>query len=432
MTRGTLGVIADDYTGATDVAAALRRAGLETLLFFGGPPSDTSLPPHDAIVIALKTRSVPAPDAVAATLHSADWLEAAGVDQFYVKYCSTLDSTPRGNIGPVLDALSTRLDARTVVTTPSSPEHGRTVFQGHLFVYDTLLSDSPMRTHPLTPMTDSSVPRLLAAQSVNDVELVARDAVRRGELGQLLSERSRGTRYLVADAVDADDLLAIAVAADASPLVAGAAGLAGALAAVRARRTDHAGAAAASVSRAAAATSARHRAAVLAGSCSRRTLEQLDDYLAAGNPAHRVVARAGATSTQLADEALRWFDAQASTARPVIYSSLPPAELQRVQQELGTDGASKLFESALGEIAIGLRARGVDVLVVAGGETSGAVVEALDVTGVRIGAEVAPGVPWIHTIGTAPLSLLLKSGNFGDADFFSRALASADATGVDG
>jgi uncharacterized protein YgbK (DUF1537 family) len=416
MTRGSLGVIADDFTGATDVAAALRRAGLETLLFFGGRPPEAPLPPHDAIVIALKTRSIPAAEAVATTLRSAEWLEAVGVEQFYVKYCSTFDSTPRGNIGPVLDALSARLGAHEVVTTPSSPEHGRTVFQGHLFVHDTLLSESPMRSHPLTPMTDSSVPRLLAAQSVNDVELVSRDALRRGELPRLLEERRvRGTRYLVTDAVDDDDLLAIATAASATPLLAGAAGLAGALASVRAEGADRAGTSPAS------GPARAHRSAVLAGSCSRRTLEQLAHYLA-GNPGHRVAARHGATSDALAGEALTWFDEQDAAARPVIYSSLPPQELQRVQQALGARSAAELFETTLGEIAVGLRARGVDLLVVAGGETSGAVVEALGVTGVRIGSEAAPGVPWIHPIDEPDLTLLLKSGNFGAEDFFSTAL----------
>lgn len=418
---GTLGVIADDVTGATDVAAALRRAGLETLLFFGIEQPELELPPHDAIVVALKTRSIPAQEAVAASLRSAAWLQQQGVEQLYVKYCSTFDSTPRGNIGPVLDALAGQLGARVVVTTPSSPEHGRTVFQGHLFVFDTLLSESHMRTHPLNPMTDSSVPRLLAAQSRNEVVPVTRDALRRGELPTLLAEPGAvGIRHLVTDAVDDDDLLVTARAAANAPLLAGAAGLAGALGTVRAARRSR-------TDEPSAAKPSAHRAAVLAGSCSRRTLEQLDAYRAGGDPAYRLEARTGSTSAELAEQALAWFDAQDPASRPVIFSSLPPEALQRVQEQLGAQAAAALFEGALGLIAVGLRERGVDLIVVAGGETSGAVVDALGVTGVRIGAELARGVPWVHAIGDRPLALLLKSGNFGEEDFFSRAVAASGA-----
>jgi uncharacterized protein YgbK (DUF1537 family) len=418
---GTLGVIADDVTGATDVAAALRRAGLETLLFFGAGLPERDLPPHDAIVVALKTRSIPAEDAVASSLSAANWLQARGAKQFYFKYCSTFDSTPRGNIGPVLDVLAEHLGAREVVTTPSSPEHGRTVFQGHLFVFDTLLSESHMRTHPLNPMTDSSVPRLLAAQSRHEVELVARESLHRGELPGLLAEpRAGGIRHQVTDAVDDVDLLVIARAAVDAPLLAGAAGLAGALGTVRAAHrhdtrvpsTD---------------TPHTHRGAVLAGSCSRRTLEQLEVYRSAGNPAYRLDARPGVTSDGLAAEALAWFDAQDAAARPVIFSSLPPEALQRVQREYGAQAAAELFEDALGRIAAGLRERGLDLLIVAGGETSGAVIDALGVTGVRIGAELARGVPWVHALDGSPLTLLLKSGNFGEEDFFSRAVAASGA-----
>lgn len=419
MTR-TLGIIADDVTGATDVAAALRRAGLETLLFFGAELPELEPPPHDAIVVALKTRSVPAEEAVDASLRSASWLRAHGAEQLYVKYCSTFDSTPRGNIGPVLDALAEELGTHAVVTTPSSPEHGRTVFQGHLFVYDTLLSESHMRTHPLTPMTDSSVPRLLAAQSHNEVELVTREALHGGALPDLLAATGdTAVRHLVIDAVDDPDLMRIAREAAHTPLLAGAAGLAGALAAVRAARAGRA------VRVPADRPTAEH-GAVLAGSCSRRTLEQLEAYRAEGNPAHRLAARADATSASLAAEALAWFDAQDPSSRPVIYSSLPPDELQQVQEEFGARAAAELFEDALGRIAAGLRDRGVDLLVVAGGETSGAVVDALALSGVRIGSELARGVPWVHTIDDPRMTLLLKSGNFGQEDFFSRAVASVE------
>jgi uncharacterized protein YgbK (DUF1537 family) len=416
-TSGTIGAIADDFTGATDVALAFADSGLETLIFFGQPGSEAALPPHDASVIALKSRSVPAAEAVDATLTASRWLTAHGADQIYFKYCSTFDSTPAGNLGPVLDALARETGAPALITTPSSPQHGRTVYRGHLFVGDVLLSESPMRNHPITPMTDANLPRLLRAQTDAGVGLIALPTVQEGPeciRAALDAATRRGAKYLIADALIDADLDALAVVAREHPVVAGAAGLAGALATARATHRGH--------SPSDARSSRRGRGATIAGSCSARTLEQIRDFEQRGNPTLRLDALTSNNPQTLAAEALSWADALEGTATPLIYSSLEVAELQKVQERLGRAESAALFETTLGLIAKGLVERGFRRLVIAGGETSGSVVGALAVRGGAIGESVSAGVPWIHTLDDDPLALLLKSGNFGSVDLFSRAL----------
>ncbi|MFI6535663.1 3-oxo-tetronate kinase [Nonomuraea sp. NPDC050547] len=404
-----IGAIADDVTGATDVAVALHRHGLRTLLFFDTPAAATDLPPHDAVVIALKTRTAPRAQAVERSLDALDWLRAHGVGQVYFKYCSTFDSTPDGNIGPVLDALADALDAPLVAMTPSSPEHGRTQYLGHLFVGERLLSESHMRDHPLTPMTDSYLPRVLEAQSAHRAGVVPLETVRGGPAGigrRLAHLRREGVRYALVDAVEDGDLTAAGQVLGGLRLVAGAAGLAAGLA-----RAHEVGKIHEAVGDSPARVPAG-RAAVLAGSCSARTLEQVRAVIEHGRPAHRLDALAEPDPEALAANALAWYDAQRpEDGAPLIYSSLPPAGLHEVQRALGRERSAELLESALGEIARGLVERGVTRLVAAGGETSGAVVRALGVTGGVIGPEAARGVPWIFT---PSLTLLLKSGNFGE------------------
>ncbi|MFI9556158.1 3-oxo-tetronate kinase [Nonomuraea endophytica] len=416
-----IGAIADDVTGATDVAVALHRHGLRTLLYFDTPNTEPDLPPHDAVVIALKTRTAPREQAVERSLAALDWLRAHGVGQVYFKYCSTFDSTPEGNIGPVLDALADALEAPLVPMTPSSPEHGRTQYLGYLFVGERLLSESHMRDHPLTPMTDSFLPRVLEAQSAHRAGVVPLETVREGPaaIGKRLARlRREGVRYALLDAVEDGDLAAagqvLGGLASAGQvlgglrLVAGAAGLAAGLALAHEVSKIHE----------AAGDPPAHvpagRAAVLAGSCSARTLEQVRAVIEHGRPAHRLdaLAEPDPDPEALAANALAWYDAQRpEDGAPLIYSSLPPAELHEVQRALGRERSAELLESALGRIASGLVERGVTRLVAAGGETSGAVVRALGVTGGVIGPEAARGVPWILT---PSLTLLLKSGNFGE------------------
>ncbi|WP_405678975.1 four-carbon acid sugar kinase family protein [Streptomyces sp. NBC_01511] len=461
-----LGVIADDFTGATDVAVALRRAGLRTLLFFGVPdgtsegahaPHPSQLPEHDALVVALKSRMMPATDAVASSTAALRWLRGQGTGQIYFKFCSTFDSTPRGNIGPVLDALAEATGAGPVTLTPSSPEHLRTQYQGCLFVDDVLLGESHMRDHPVTPMTDSYLPRLLRAQTSGQVALIGLGTVRQGPAvvrAALTDAGERGARYVLADGIDESDLRTLGRAVVGAPLVAGAAGLAAGLAHAyaedraghpsSARRTSDGSLAPGTYRapstewyRAAGGEAAeetgdapRGPAAVLSGSCSRRTLEQLAVLAGAGRPMYYLDAVAAPEPGALADAALDWYDAlPAGAGAPVLYSSVAPERLREVQRALGGERSAAVLEEATGLIALGLAQRGVRRLIAAGGETSGAVVAALGLTGARVGAEAARGVPWIHPLDGRPLALLLKSGNFGGPDLLTDVSASPQDPG---
>jgi Uncharacterized protein conserved in bacteria len=413
-----IGAIADDFTGATDVAVAFRRSGLRVAIVFGDQ-RDVALPESDVVVVALKSRTVDPSEAVRQSLEAAAWLEARGASQFYFKYCSTFDSRAEGNIGPVSDALMDALGATRAVFAPSSPEHLRTQYMGHLFVDRQLLSDSPMRHHPLTPMTNSFIPDVLAAQTTRSVGLIDHRTVRRGSTeiaAELSSLQDGGHPYVVVDAVTDDDLAEIGRAVASDRLVTGAAGLAGGLGAAIARRIGRAEQAPGEGDPVGAVT-----AAALAGSCSARTLEQVA-RMSATHPSLRLDAVQTPDPERLSADALRWYDAQSPGDAPLIYSSLPPEDLRRTQEILGSERASSILETAMGLIARGLVERGVRRLVVAGGETSGAVVTALGIRGGVIGDEAAPGVPWIYTTDSRSLALLLKSGNFGDPELLTTAV----------
>ncbi|MFE0358202.1 3-oxo-tetronate kinase [Streptomyces nigra] len=402
-----IGVIADDVTGATDAALAFRRTGMRCGVYFGTPHASDVESGLDVVVIALKSRTIPAGEAVAQSLGAARTLRAIGARQLFFKYCSTFDSTANGNIGPVLDALVELLRTDVVVTTPATPEHGRTTFNGYLFVNNELLSESSLRNHPLTPMRDSSLPRLMNAQSKGGSVVVGHEVVRRGAeaIRGAVNATRHTARYLFPDAATEEDLLSIAQAVLDEPLVAGAAGLAGALGRVHGSRRT--------ASRAGESESApTGRAAVLAGSCSRRTLEQIDRMLSAQRPAHRLDVFRSDDPEHLAQGALDWYDALPAGPAPLFYSSLPPAALREVQDAIGVERSAEIFEAAFAHIARGLRARGVTRFVAAGGETSGSLVAALGIRGGVVGMEAARGVPWIRTDGN--LDVLLKSGNFGE------------------
>jgi uncharacterized protein YgbK (DUF1537 family) len=414
-----IGAIADDFTGGTDVAVAFRRAGLRTIVLFGLPDVDLEIPPHDAVVIALKTRTVPAAEAVETSLAAARWLRNTGAEQYFFKFCSTFDSTPAGNIGPVADALADMLDAGQVVVVPSSPDHLRTQYLGHLFVDTVLLSESHMRHHPLTPMTESRIPEVLRSQTARPVALITHDTVRSGRHAvsdELDANELRRIRYSVIDAVSNDDLTEIGHAVTGHLLVTGAAGLAGGLGRAIAENITTAQTTTASQTPLA----DNVPAAVLAGSCSRRTLEQIA-AMQITHPSHFLNAVITPDSTQLAEEALAWYDSLDTATAPLIYSSLSPEALLESQTILGVARSAEILETAMGIIAQGLVERGVRRLISAGGETSGAVVTALGVSGGIIGAEAAPGVPWIYTVSDDPIGLLLKSGNFGEPDLLVRA-----------
>jgi uncharacterized protein YgbK (DUF1537 family) len=419
MTRAVLGVIADDFTGATDVAGMLAQAGMDTLLTIGAPEADAVLE-ADAVVIALKSRTTPAADAVRDSLAALERLRAAGCRRFYFKVCSTFDSTPRGNIGPVAQALMAALGADFAIACPAFPENGRSVYRGHLFVGDLLLSDSGMQNHPLTPMTDANLVRWLQAQTPLRVGLLRHDAAAAGAAAvaaRIDALRADGVRIAIADAIDNTDLRTLGAAAADLPLVIAGSGLAlGLPAAYAARgwiRPD---------AQVAPLPAVGGHAAVLSGSCSTATNAQVQHWLQSGRPAWRIDVLQLAAGVPLTAQALAWAETRLAQGPVLIYATAGADEVRAAQQQLGIERAGALVEECLAAIAAGLHERGVRRLVVAGGETAGAVVQALQVQRLRVGAPIDPGVPWTQAVGR-PLLLALKSGNFGSVDFFAKALA---------
>jgi len=413
-----LGCIADDFTGGTDLAGTLVRHGMRTVQMIGvphGPPP----PDVDAVVVALKSRTAPVGDAVDTALAALRWLRAAGARQICFKVCSTFDSTPRGNIGPVADALMDALGSDFSIACPAFPVNGRTVYKGHLFVGDVLLSDSGMRDHPLTPMTDASLVRVLQAQTRRTVGLAefrdvdaGPDALRR----RFEALRAQGVGIAIVDAVTDDHLRTIAAACTGMQLLTAGSGVGiGLPANFRQAGLLPEGRAADALA------PAPGMRAVIAGSCSTATRAQVA-AMAAVHPSFRVDPLALAQGEDVASAATA-FAAEHLPAGPVlVYATATPDEVRAVQQRLGVEKAGALVEDALAAIARALVGLGVTQLIVAGGETSGAVVKALDVRGLRIGPEIAPGVPWTMALpqraDAAPLALALKSGNFGGTDFF--------------
>ncbi|WP_199747675.1 3-oxo-tetronate kinase [Actinomadura sp. WAC 06369] len=412
--RVALGCVADDYTGGTDVAAALRRAGLRTVLSFGPPVPGTVPPSCEAIVVALKTRTAPVGEAVARTLDARRRLAELGAARLYFKYCSTFDSTDEGNIGPVADAILDDAGVPLTVVCPAAPEHGRTVYQGHLFVRDRLLSESSMKDHPLTPMTDPDLVRVLGRQTPHPVGLLPHATVRDGAAAvrdALDALRRQGVRYAVADAVSDGDLAVLAAGSAHLPVVTGAAGLAGAIAAVSRDKTDTDG----TDDTAALPTGP---GIVLAGSCSQTTLAQVEAARAA-MPSYRVDPARTPDRDGLIAGARAWLDAHAGGGPVMVYSSADAAE--RADSPLGP-AAGAILEDVLAraaEHAVGL---GYRRIVVAGGETSGAVLDRLGVRSVVVAEEEDRGVPWCRSTGGPELALLLKSGNFGREDLLVRAI----------
>ncbi len=411
-----LGCIADDFTGATDLAGTLVKHGLRTVQIIDDPHSER--PPEDAeaVVVALKSRTSPVEQAVRESRSALAWLRAAGCRQFYFKYCSTFDSTADGNIGPVAEALMDALGADFTIACPAFPDNRRTIYQGHLFVGAQLLSESSMRHHPLTPMGDANLVRVLGAQVQRRVGLIDFGTVRQGveairkRIGSL---REEGVGLAVADAITNEDLETLGTASADLELLTGASGLALGLP----ENFRRAGL----VTRGLAADALPKVGglrAVIAGSCSAATQMQVA-AMQERHPALRLDL-AALQRPDVVERALAWASDHLKKEPILIYSTAAPEEVKAIQRELG-GGSSALIEHTLAEIARRLvESRGVRRLIVAGGETSGAVVKALGVKRLQIGSEIAPGVPW--TAATArdggALALALKSGNFGASDFF--------------
>ncbi|WP_417514546.1 3-oxo-tetronate kinase [Minwuia sp.] len=423
LKRPLLGAIADDMTGATDLALMLAKGGMKVVQVIG--PDAVSRAPHDtdAIVVAMKSRTNPPEEAVAMSLQAAAALKERGSRQILFKYCSTFDSTDQGNIGPVADALLDHLDTPVAVACPAFPAAGRTIYHGHLFVNGRLLSESGMQHHPLTPMTDPDLVRVLSRQSRNAVgliplEVVARgtDAIREG----LATLAAQGKRLVIVDAVSDADLRTIGHALNDARLITGGSGIALGL---PDNFRDASGGGADSPAPPPAVSGP---AAILSGSCSQATNQQVDRARKAGLPAFRVRPEDISSADETVARLMDWVAGQPPETPILIHATDTPENVQASQVALGRDAAGALVEQVMGKAAVALVGRGFRRLIVAGGETSGAVIAALSVRALRIGPEIAPGVPWTTTIGDPELALALKSGNFGGPDFFADALAMLD------
>jgi len=414
-----LGCVADDFTGATDLANTLVKAGMRAVQLLGVPRAGLAVPEADAVIVALKSRSNPAPEAVSMSLAALEWLRRAGARQIYFKYCSTFDSTDKGNIGPVADALCEALGTGFTVANPAFPTNKRTVYQGYLFVGDVLLSESGMRHHPLTPMTDPSLVRVLQRQTAHKVGLVPYSTVVKGaDAVRADFDRLRrdGVRHAILDAITDDHLLALGEACADLPLVTGGSGMAMGLPANFVRRGLLAPGQQSRL------PAIAGPAVVISGSCSTATQAQVAE-MRKTHDAYEIDPVAVAAGRDAAAEALAWATPRLGERPVLIFSTASPEAVVAVQSKLGREHAGALVEETLSQIAKGLVARGVRRIVVAGGETSGAVVSALGVEGLQIGAEIDPGVPWTASLGEPRLALALKSGNFGTTDFFLKAFA---------
>ena len=399
MTR--LGIIADDFTGATDVASlAVRRGAAASVVT--DPAATTG---DDVLVTALKIRTVPRDSAVREARSSAERHLADG-RRLYWKYCSTFDSTADGNIGPVADPLLDLAGARVAMHCPAFPQNGRTVYKGRLFVGDLPLDESPMKDHPLTPMLDASLQRLLAPQVKGPVGLLTREMLLAGGVAEAVAAAiRRGERHLVADAITDADLEALAAQVPGGVLLCGGSAFAAAtLPAVK--------------NRSAAFGAPRGPVVLLSGSCSSATRGQVAAW---SGP------RLDLTPERLAAEghqgAVAWLVEHLGSIPLLVSATAEPDVLRQSQDRLGAERAAGLVEAAMSALARAARDGGAGAIVVAGGETSGAVTGALDATRLRIGPEIAPGVPvCLSESAGRSLALVLKSGNFGGPTFFADAL----------
>ena len=416
-----IGVIADDFTGASDIANTLAKGvqpegGLRTAQYPGVPtdPADASI---EAGVVSLKSRSAPVQEAVRDSLDALGWLRAQGCKQIIFKYCSTFDSTPAGNIGPVADALAEALEATGVVVCPAFPTTGRTVYQGHLFVGDTLLSESGMQHHPLTPMTDPDLRRFLRLQTTAGVGHIPLSIISQG-IEPTRDAINGGTdRYVVADAVSDADLLTLGAALADAKLITGGSGIALGLPRnlIAGRKPD---------ARVAHAVHVSGPEAILAGSCSGATRNQVDLH-AQAHPTLAIDVPGVMEGRVTVETLVAFYDSNQGRA-PLAYSSGSPDQVLALQSRYGREAVAEKLDNLFADTAKALVSKGYRRIVVAGGETSGAVAQAvtevLGAAAMTVGAEIDPGVP-ILTLGDGPsVALALKSGNFGAPDFFAKAL----------
>ncbi|MDY2796181.1 3-oxo-tetronate kinase [[Pasteurella] aerogenes] len=405
-----LGVIADDFTGASDIASFLVENGLSAVQM-NGVPSKPLAESVDAVVISLKSRSNPVDEAIAQSLSALDWLQQNGATQFYFKYCSTFDSTAQGNIGPVTDALLAQLGADFTVITPALPVNGRTIFNGYLFVGDVLLNESGMRNHPITPMKDASLIRLMDAQAQGKTGLVAYADVIQGPVRvkeRFAQLKEQGYRYAVVDAVDNSQLAVLAEAVSELKLVTGGSGLGAYMAARLSGGKTGSNAF----------VPTKGKTVVLSGSCSVMTNKQVQTYQTQA-PSYFLDVEETLNNPNYAQQLAQWVLENSQQAlAPMVYATVLPEKLQEIQRQFGGDNASHAIEQVFAQLAVKLKAAGFTNFITAGGETSSIVVQQLGFSGFHIGKQIAPGVPWLKAV-EEPIYLALKSGNFGKEDFFS-------------
>lgn len=414
-----LGCIGDDFTGSTDLASFLVAAGMRTIQLTGLPEEEHDLSGVDAVVISLKSRTQETAAAVADSLAALAWLQSHDCRQYYFKYCSTFDSTDKGNIGPVTDALLDALGEDFTIACPSLPVNGRTVYSGYLFVNGVLLNESGMEHHPLTPMRDANLVRVLGRQARGKVGLVHEATVSLGAeaIRKRYAELAGSCRYAIVDTLFTKDLIEIGHASADLTLLTGGSGLAMGLADNFEKKgllTKAAGAA--QLDR------IDGEALILSGSCSLATREQVAIFRA-DHPALKLDALALHEGSQTIGQVMEWFEAHRHQGPLLIYATDQPEAVRQCQETLGIGQAGSLVEGIFADIARVAASLGVTRFIVAGGETSGAVVKALGIKAIKIGPPIAPGVPVTQALGERPLLLALKSGNFGDRDFFAKALA---------
>lgn len=420
-----LGAIADDFTGATDLANTLVRQGMRTVQALGVPADNFDYGDADAVVVALKSRTTPVKQAIDDSLAALAWLQRQSCRQVLFKYCSTFDSTADGNIGPVAEALMQALNTDFTIACPAFPENHRTIYKGNLFVGDVLLNESGMQDHPLTPMTDANLVRVLDAQTKSSVGLVQWKQVNQGieSVRKAFTQlRKQGHAHAIVDAIEDADLHVIGAACSELKLICGGSGIAlglpdnfrqqGLL------QSDIAADALPPVD---------GLSAVISGSCSVATREQVA-RMQSSHPAWQLQSNHLDDPDAAVDGALKFADEHLSEGPVLFYSSADPDAVAALQTRLGREQAGQRVEQILARISAGLIERGVRKLVVAGGETSGAVVSQIGVESLRIGPQIDPGVPWTLSLGggSPAVALALKSGNFGSADFFLKALAQLD------
>jgi uncharacterized protein YgbK (DUF1537 family) len=422
VSRILLGCIGDDYTGSSDLANALTRAGLSTIQTIGVPSDDLELPLADAVVVALKSRSIAPADAVAMALPAHAWLTGRGARHVMFKVCSTFDSTDRGNIGPVMDALiAAEGDPPLVLVNSAFPENGRSIYLGNLFVGGVPLNESPLKDHPLNPMHDANLVRVLGRQSTTRIGLVPLSVVEESEAAitaRMAALKAEGFGAAIIDSVFDRDLPPIGRAALKTPLSVGASGLGIGLA----RALIEEGAVKPGGTAAWDGSSVGGGAACLAGSCSAATLVQVAEA-ERWMPVLRLDTAALIEGPEEAARAIAWAQNRIGQGPVLIASTAPPDQVQALQARFGRERAGHAIEQAMAHIAEALAGAGVRRLIVAGGETSGAVVDRLGLKAFAIGPEIAPGAPVLRSSGGKPeMMLALKSGNFGGPGFFADAL----------